>query len=442
MLLRRWLMLICLMCPLLVAGCSRETAAERAAKEYAAREIAAAPVHGNLPDYGLPADKLSQARHLTTVYTVLHFSGLLWNIVQLILLLELGAIAWMRDRAIAAGRKRWVQAYVFVFWFMLAHTILNLPLHIYGHHIALAYGFSVQGWMSWTADLSKAVVLSWMLFGSLALLLFWLIGRTPRGWWLAFSAAAVPITFGLLYLNPLVFDPMFYKFEPLALHHPELVTQLEHMGVPADRQFLMKASAKVTTPNAYVTGLGGSKRIVVWDTSLNPQESVSPGVLWMVGHECGHYVLNHVRDGTLLGLTSLPLVLFLAFRFLSATIPRFGARWRIPSQHDWGAMAILLLAYALINVIQEPISNTISRQIEHHADIYGQEAIHGLVADPQTAAKGEVDADGLQGLNDPNPGRLIEFWTFNHPATGHRAAFAAAYNPWAPGMEPKYFKKR
>lgn len=442
MLLRRWLIMICLIGPLLMAGCSRETPAERAANQYAAQEMAAAPVHGNLPDYSLPPDKLAKAHHLTNVYTVLYFSATLWAIVELILLLEVGAIAWMRERAVAAGRKRWVQAFAFVFLVMVALTVLNLPFRIYGHHIALAYGFSVQGWISWISDAGKGFVLSWLLYGSLALLLFWLIGRAPRWWWLAFAAAAVPITFALLYINPIVIDPMFYRFEPLALHHPELVAQLEHMGVPADRQFLMKASTKLTTPNAYVTGVGDSKRIVVWDTSLNPKEGVSPGVLWMVGHECGHYVLNHVRDGTLMGLASLPLVLFLAFRFLQTMIARFGTRWRIPSQHDWGAMAILLLAYALINVVQEPISNTISRQIEHNADVYGQEAIHGLVANPQAAVKDEMESDGLRGLTDPNPGQFIEFWTFNHPATGRRAAFGKAYNPWAQGMEPKYFRKQ
>jgi STE24 endopeptidase len=441
MLLRRWLMVICLMCPLLAAGCSRETTAERAANDYAAREIAAAPVHGNLPDYSLPPDKLAQADHLTTIDNVRHFSELAWSIVQLILLLELGVVAWMRNRAVSAGRRLWVQAYVFAFLVLIARTVLNMPFRIYGHHIALKYGFSVQGWISWLVDTGKGFFLSWLLYGALALLLFWLIGRTPRWWWLGFSAIAVPITLGLLYISPIVIDPMFYKFEPLALHHPELVEQLEHMGVPAERQFLMKASEKLTTPNAYVTGLGDSKRIVVWDTSLNPRQGVSPGVLWMVGHECGHYVLNHVLIGTLMGLASLPLVLYLAFRFLQAMIVRFGGRWRIPSQQDWGALVILLLAYALINVVQEPISNTMSRHIEHNADIYGQEAIHGLVPDPQRTVKDEMDADGLRGLNDPNPGRLIEFWLFNHPATGRRAAFGKAYDPWAPGMEPKYFKK-
>jgi Zn-dependent protease with chaperone function len=441
MLLRGWLIVICFVCPLFVAGCSRQTTAERAANEYAAREIAAAPVHGNLPDYSLPADKLAKARHLTTVYTALHFSSLAWGIVQLILLLSLGAVAWMGDRAVALSRARWLQAYVFVFLLLLARTILNLPFGLYGHHLALVYNFSVQGWGGWFVDLGKSFLLNSLLYGALALLLFWLIGRYPKRWWLAFWLAAIPITLALVYLNPIAIDPLFYKFEPLALHHPELSAQLEHMGVPPARQFLMEASAKVTTPNAYVTGLGGSKRIVVWDTSLSPGQSVSPGVLWMVGHECGHYALGHLRIGILLSLVSLPLALYLAYRFLNAMLTRFGARWRIPRQQDWGAVAILLLGWAVLNVVQEPISNTVSRQIEHNADIYGQEAIHGLVPDPQRAAKDEMDADGLRALSDPNPGRFIELWMFNHPATGRRAAFAKAYDPWAPGMEPKYFKR-
>jgi len=299
----------------------------------------------------------------------------------------------------------------------------------------------VQSWASWFGDLVKHFLLNWSLDGLLTMLLFWIVEHAPRRWWLIFWIALSPIAIALVYFSPILFDPMFNQFEPLALHHPELSAQLQHMGVPAGRQFLMKASAKVTTPNAYVTGLFGSKRVVVWDTSLTPGQPVSPEVLWTVGHECGHYVLNHVRNGVFMMLTSLPLVLYLSYRFLQVMLARFGARWRIPSQHDWGALAVLLLAYTLLNSIQEPISNTISRHIEHAADIYGEEAIHGLVPDPQSAVKNACDNMGQRVLEDPNPTPFEEFWTYNHPATGRRAAFGKAYNPWAPGMEPKYFPK-
>jgi Zn-dependent protease with chaperone function len=438
---RSFARVLCLLACIGVAGCATETPAEHAADRYAANEMAAAPLHGNLPDYSLPPAKLVQARRLGSLILYLHFGGESWSILQLILLLALGIIARMRDIAVRVSRNRWLQAYIFLLLFLLCRSLLNLPLNLYGHHLGLAFGLSIQSWPSWFLDLAKSLAIEWIVGGALIVLLFALIRKVPHRWWLVFWIATIPITLVGLYLSPILIDPLFNQFEPLALHHPELVTQLEHMGVPANRQFLMKASAKVTTPNAYVTGVAGSKRIVVWDTSLPSGKAPSPEVLWMVGHECGHYVLGHVLQGTLLTLAGMLPLLYLCYRLLAWTLARFGAQWRIPSQADWGALAIILLAAGLLNAIAEPIDNTISRQIEHHADIYGQEAIHGLVQDPQAAVTDACDSDGLRALEDPNPSPLAEFWTYNHPATGRRAAFGKAYNPWAPGMEPKYFKK-
>jgi Zn-dependent protease with chaperone function len=433
-------LILCILLSLLMSGCAGETRAEHAADLYASGEMAAAPRNGNLPDYSLPAAKLLQARQLASLRLGLETGGQVWGIVQLLLLIGLGAIAWMRDMALRAGRNRWLQAYVFLLLFLAARLLLNLPLSLYGHHLSLRYGLSIQRWPGWCADLGKSFALEWIIGGVLTMLLFATIRRFPRRWWLLFWVAVVPITLAGVYVAPLAIDPLFNQFEPLASSHPELARQLEHMGVPAGRQFLMKASAKVTTPNAYVTGLGASKRIVVWDTSLTANQP-TPEVLWMVGHECGHYVLGHVLEGTLLTLAGLLPLLYLGYRFVNALISRFGAQVGIVSAADWGALAVLLLAVSLIGALTEPISNTISRHIEHDADIYGEEAIHGLVPDPQAAVRSACDSDGLRTLDVPNPGPLVEFWTYNHPATGRRAAFGVSYNPWAPGMQPKYFRK-
>ena len=438
---RRFALALCLLACIGPAGCAHDTPAEQAANHYAAQEMAAAPLHANLPDYALPPAKLAQARRLGSLALRLHFGAEAWSILQIILLLALGIIARMRDIAVRISRHRWLQAYIFVLLFLFCRALLNLPLNLYSHRLGLAFGLSIQSWPSWFADLGKGLLLEWIVGSLLVLLLFTLIRKAPRRWWLVFWIATIPITLLGLYCTPIFVDPLFNQFEPLALHHPELVAQLEHMGVPASHQFLMKASAKVTTPNAYVTGLASSKRIVVWDTSLSPDKSPSPEVLWMVGHECGHYALGHVLKGTLLTLAgSLPL-LYLAYLILTRTLARVGKRWRIPSQADWGALAIILLAVSLLNAVGEPIDNTISRNIEHNADIYGEEAIHGLAPDPQAAVKNACDSDGLRALDDPNPSPFVEFWTYNHPSTGRRAAFGKAYNPWATGYEPKYFKK-
>jgi STE24 endopeptidase len=203
--------------------------------------------------------------------------------------------------------------------------------------------------------------------------------------------------------------------------------------------FLMKASAKVTTLNAYVTGFGASKRVVVWDTSL--QKGTPDEVLFIFGHESGHYVLNHIVIGVCMSIVGLLVLLFLGYHFVQWAIIRFGPRWGVPSQNDWAAFAVLLLAFSLFGLVLEPVTNGFSRMDEHAADVYGQEAVHGLIADPQATAKAAFNVLGANSLVDPNPNPFIEFWTYNHPAIGRRAAFGRVYDPWAPGMEPKYFKK-
>ena len=445
MLLRRWLTVFCLMFPLLIAGCSRETTAERAANDYAAQEVAASPVHGNLPDYSLSPDKLAKAQHLASVHVTMHFADEIWGIVQILLLLWLGVIAWMRDRAVRAGHNRWVQGYVFLLLFLIITALLELPLDLYSHHLSLKYGLSVQSWASWFGDMGKEFLLEWIIGGLLLMLLFWVIRKLPRRWWLLFWVFTIPISVFGIFAMPYI-EPIFNHYEPLAKTNPDLVAKLEqivqknHMDIPPERMFLMKASEKTTTLNADVEGFGHSKRVVVWDNSIakaSPDE-----ILFIFGHESGHYVLKHILRGLVISFVGSFILLYLGFQFVQWAIARFGARWRIPSQQDWGALAVLILAFSIFSLFVEPIASGLSRSTEHAADVFGQEAIHGIVPDPQAAAKGAFDVLGETSLDLPNPSRFVEFWMYDHPATGRRAAFAKAYDPWAPNMEPKYFKKQ
>lgn len=442
MVLRRWLMLIGLTLPLLATGCSHETTAERAANQYAAQEIAAAPAHGNLPDYSLPPDKLAKAQHLASVHVTMHFADEIWGIVQLLLLLWLGVIAWMRDRAAKLANNRWLQGFSFWLLFVAVTTLLELPLDLYRHHLSVKYGISVQGWASWFGDLGKSFLLTWIIGGLLLMLLFWVIRKLPRRWWLAFWIVSIPIGLFIVFASPYV-EPLYNHYEPLQKTSPELVARLEqvaqrgHMNIPPERMFLMKASAKTTALDADVEGFGHSKRVVVWDTTIakaTPEE-----ILFVFGHESGHYVLGHIRHDLIMIFAGLFVLLYLGFWFVRWAIGRFGTRWRIASQEDWGAVAVLLLAFAIFSAVTEPLECAVSRSQEHAADVYGQEAIHGLVPDPQTTAMHSFDVLGESGLADPNPSQFVEFWMYDHPAIGRRAAFAKAYDPWAEGMQPKYF---
>ena len=303
----------------------------------------------------------------------------------------------------------------------------------------------MQSWLGWFGDQGKEFLLAWAVGGLLVMLLFAVIRRLPRQWWFVFWLAMIPITIGSLFIEPYVVEPLFNKFEPLAQSHPDLVQRLEevaqrgHMNIPPERMFLMKASEKTTELNAYVSGFGASKRVVVWDTSLargTPDE-----ILFIFGHESGHYVLKHIVRGTVTSLAILLVLLYLGYLFVQWCLGRYGSSWGITSQAEWGTLAILLLAFSLFSIALEPLSSTLTRVQEHAADVYGQEAIHGIVADPQTTAHGAFQVLGETSYDDPNPSQFLEFWTFSHPSIGRRAAFAAHYDPWAPGQQPKYFPR-
>jgi Zn-dependent protease with chaperone function len=430
--------------PLSLTGCASETPAEHAANVYAAQELAAAPPHGNLPDYALSPSDLAKAQHLSTVRETMHFGDEAWGILSLLLLLGFGIIAWMRDTAAKVSINRWAQGYVFLFLYLLAGTLLSLPIDLYAQHLSLQDGLSVQSWPSWFGDQAKAFALTWIIGGLLLMLLFWIIRKLPRSWWFAFWCVSIPIVLFGIFAAPYI-EPIFFKYQPLEKTNPALVAQLEqvvekgHMNIPPERMFLMKASAKLTTLNADVEGFGASKRVVVWDTTIakmTPDE-----IVFVFGHESGHYVLGHIASTVLFTLALLLITLYLGYLFVQWAIAKFGARWGVNSQNDWAALAVLLLAFSLFGTLLEPIENSYSRIHEHAADVYGQEAIHGLVPDPQATAVGTFDVLGKTSFADPNPSPLYEFWTYSHPSIGRRAAFGKAYNPWAPGMEPKYFKK-
>ncbi len=398
--------------------------------------------------YTLPPALLAKAITLTRIRTILAFGGTAWSILILLLALALRWPASLRNWAERITPRRWLQGLIFLPISILFLVIVPLPVEIYGHHIARAYGISVQpwmGWNSWAVDQLKNLLLSLLVFTPLLLLLFWIIRRSPRKWWLWFWLCTIPVIVFGVFISPMWIDPMFNHFSPLQKSDPQLTAQLEslaqHAGlnIPPSRMFLMRASEKVTGLNAYVTGIGASKRIVVWDNTIRnlpPHE-----ILFIVGHEMGHYVLEHIYKGLAFTVTMIFIGLWLVHLAVDWLIRRYRARWGIRGVDDWAALAVLVLVAACFGFLFSPIANSFSRWEEHQADIYGQEAIHGLVPNPQQTAVRTFNALGRAYLEVPHPNPWAEFWFDSHPSTSERATFAQHYNPWRDGSHPRYFRK-
>jgi len=421
---------------LMQARISRATSAMQSAEQAA--------LHGP-PAYELHGEKLARAMALGRTRRELAVANELILPAALLLVVVTGWSGRLRDLACRISGSRWVQGYSFWFLLLLTLGLLSMPIELWQHRVALEYGLSVQGWGSWLGDQGKMFGLVWLLGGLLVMLLFRVIRGSPGRWWLWFWMAAAGVTIAGVFASPYVFDPLFNRFEPLSQSDPALVERLEQvvtrggLSIPPERMFLMKASEKSTELNAYVTGFGASKRVVVWDTAV--AKSSPDEIAFIFAHEMGHYALGHVVMGTVLQCLGLLPLFLIGYYGLQRLLVRWGGVWRIGSQQDWAALAVLMLVLASVSVAGDPLANGFSRAVEHEADVYGQEAVHGIVADPQEVGRRSFDVLGEQSLSDPTRHPLFERWFGTHPPLWFRAGFAAAYDPWRPGQEPKYFRR-
>ena len=390
------------------------------------------------PNERTKAIAYARARHQ------LYFLNFAYSIVALLLLLRWRVAPKFRDWAERATRNRFLQACVFAPAFLLTIDLLSLPGGMIGHWLARRFGQSIQSWGSWSLDWAKGEVLGLALGVCLVWLLYAVMRRSPRRWWIYAWFASLPILVFLVFVSPLVVEPLFFHFTPLAASDPELAAQLERVvaragqDIPETRMYVMNASSKLNALNAYVTGLGASERVVVWDTTI--AQMTTPQIVFVFGHEMGHYVLGHIRKGIAFGSAALLVFLFAGARVLEWAIGRCGRGWEIRGVDDWASLPAALLLIVLFSFAFTPIDNAYSRHLEHQADQYGLEVVHGILPDaPQVAAQsfqilGEVD------LEEPNPSWLVKAWFYTHPPIGERIAFAHNYDPWDHGQAPAFVK--
>ena len=319
--------------------------------------------------------------------------------------------------------RRWVQGLAFFAAFFIVTTLAGLPLDGIAHHFERAYGISVESWGGWFFDEAKALGLAILLGAPILLLFHWIVRRWPRRYWFVGWAVTLPILAFLMFAEPF-FEPLFFQFEPLQKNHPALVADLERVvartgtDIPPSRMYLMKASAKSNGLNAYVSGLGATKRIVVWDTTAGrvPNDEI----LFIFGHESGHYVLHHIPKGFAVSAVGL----FFAFGVCAALaawlIKRFGVRWGANDLGSRTGFVVLVFVFSLAMFLGDPIANAVSRHFEHQADVYGQEAIHGIVADPQktaVAAFNDLGSRVARGSSSQSLRSLLALQPSHHSAT-------------------------
>jgi STE24 endopeptidase len=402
--------------------------------------LATTPAQNSTTNYHLSPEKYQKAIAYSRAGYRLYFLSVFWNLAIILFLLRSGFFAKLRSFAESRSRSHTLQAAVFVPSFFVLLALLNLPIRLYWHHLSLYYQQSIEPWGPWLWDWTKAELLEIALALLVVTLLFALIRSRPRSWWLFAWLGAIPLSLFLGLIAPWYVDPLFNKFRPLQETQPQLVQSIGELSrragipIPPERMFLMEASAKTNAINAYVTGLGASKRIVIWDTSI--RKTKPDELLFIVSHEMGHYVLGHVVKGFAYFFALLFFALFLAYRLLQWTIARWGSAWGIREQSDWAALGVLILLLNIVSFFGEPVGNAISRMQEHAADAYGLELIQGFFPNANEVAAHSFQVLGEEDLDDPDPPKFIVLWLYSHPPLNDRLKFAHNFGRSAKSQTP------
>jgi STE24 endopeptidase len=367
----------------------------------------------------------------------LYFGGALYGFVALLAVLALGISRRLRDVALRLTTRPFLAALVFFALFSVVMTLISFPMDYFSDFvISHRFNLSHQGFGSWMWDQAKGMLVGIVLGGPIVALALTGIRRIKR-WWLAIWLGAVPITVFIILIAPVLLDPVFNKFEPLRDQQlkTELLDLAQRAGISGGRVYQVDKSKQTTTMNAYVNGLGPTKRIVLWDTILSKMDHDE--LRFVIAHEMGHYVLHHVW--ILLGfMLALLFAVFWAGQVIVEwATRRFGRSWGFEVPHDPAAVPLLLLVVSVFLFVLSPAINGFSRMLEHQADTFALELTH--LNDPGVRAfvKFAEDSKVL-----PDPSSFIRFWRYSHPTLAERIVFCRSYKPWERGEPNRFWHPR
>jgi Zn-dependent protease with chaperone function len=372
--------------------------------------------------------------------TMLGFLEPLWAIAVGLVILFSGFSARMRDIAHGFGHRRYVRILVFFTLYTILGFVLTFPIAWYGGFaLEHQFGLSNQSLSTWLADELKGQAISIVFLGVIPLLLlvYRAIEKSPRRWWLWLALGTLPVIVFSELIQPVVVDPIFNKFTPLQDQHlkGEILALAAKADIPARNVYQVDKSAQTKKINAYVNGFGASQRIVIWDTTLKAMKEDE--ILFVMGHEIGHYKLGHVWKGIVL-ISLLSVALFYAsYRIMRWSVRRFGSRWGFTDLHDVASLPLLAVTLTIVSFIAQPLINLRTRTTEHEADLYALELTHSNDAGARAFIK-----LGAQNKSNPEPGPLLKVFQYTHPPLIERIKTAQEYRPWEQGKPNKYFKPK
>ena len=340
------------------------------------------------------------------VFTIVDF---FFTSILMILLMSSGLSVRFRNLAQRITGNRALQTAFYWVQFLIALTLVNFPLTVYkSYYREKAYGLLTQSFSGWLSDQGIGLLLN-VIFGAILLMiLYGVLKRTPRTWWLWGSAVMIVFMIIAIAIAPVFILPLFNKFTPIKdpTIRESILTMAREQGIPANEVYEMDASKRTDRISAFVNGMLGTMRIVMFDTTLKrctPEE-----IQMIMGHEMGHYVLNHVWKG----VAFFGAAIVVGFLFVRWAFAKILSRWPnigVETVSDIAGLPLLVLLLGLFLFVLTPIFNSYGRTIELDADNFGLNASKF----PDAAATTFLKLGEYRDL-DPHP--AIELLFYDHPS--------------------------
>jgi STE24 endopeptidase len=364
------------------------------------------------PEQKARSDAYFEGGYWIRLWRFLYGLGVAW------ILLAGGLSRRLRDLATRVTRRRALQTWLYAAGYLLLATVLTFPLTLYtGFLREHQYGLATQSLLPWLRDRAVGLMVLVVLVPPAAAALYGVLRRAPRTWWLRGAVVAVGFMAVMSLVAPVYIDPLFNKYEPLAAGpvRDQILSMARASGIDAGDVYQFDASRQSTRISANVSGFLGTLRIRLNDNLLN--RCTPAEINAVMGHEIGHYVLNHVYKSILF----LGLVIAGGFAFIHRafdwTHRRWGARWGVTGIADEAGLPLLAALFSVYLFVLAPVFNTYIRVNEAEADIFGLHAAR----EPDGFAEVSLKLGEYRKL-DPSP---IEEWIFfDHPSGRSRIRMA------------------
>jgi len=340
----------------------------------------------------------------------LHLWQLLYGFGVAAVLLFSGLSRRMRNMARGATRIRFVQTVIFALLWLLAGFVLDFPLTYYTDFVREhQYGLANQDFGAWSWDQVKGLIVSLIVAPVLLALLYAAIRRAGARWWIWATGIAFAFTLFAIMLAPVFVEPLFNDYKPLREGEMRAaILSLAHANqIPTEHVVEFDASKQTTRISANVAGFGATTRVALNDNLIN--KTSLPEIKAVMGHEMGHYVLNHGLRLTIYITLLLGFGFWFVHRLLDWSLARWGTRLGLEDRADPAALPLAVAILGLFMFLATPLLNSVVRQAEAEADAYGLNAArepHGFA----------MAAMRLSTYRKIHPGPLEEVIFYDHPS--------------------------